>query len=350
MGLKLYSKGEPLIFLWFILPFVIALNAIIFGNCIFASLQTFGSTFLVSVGVLVTSFLGFRSVAFLIRNRFPSNADLFRRIAVMLGIFAFMNILLITGLYAIHNAVAISGCPLVFSNFWWAFLFATLSSTIITILNEAMVNWNSWKRSITETEELKNAYQKTRLLGLKGQVNPHFLFNCFNSLSSLISEDEEAAEQFLNEMTKVHRYMLRGDDELLVTLEEEIRFVKSYLFLIQYRFGEAVKSSIRIPADAMNWHLPPLSLQVIMENVIYTNSASTTSPLQIEISLTKDHLLDISNTVSPRMSRDIYDHEEGLDNLLNKYRLLDNRLIQITETESERHIYLPLLKNKEVVL
>jgi LytS/YehU family sensor histidine kinase len=107
---------------------------------------------------------------------------------------------------------------------WWTILYACMMSTVITFINEGMANWQSWKDSLYENEKLKNAYQRSKLLGLKGQINPHFLFNCFNTLSGLIQEDEERAEQFLDEMIKVHRYLLRNDDEYLVCLQDEMKF------------------------------------------------------------------------------------------------------------------------------
>ncbi len=350
MALRKYSKAEPLIFLWLMLPFVIGINAIIFGSCVFTSFRIFISSFALSACFLFFSYLCFRGVAFLIRDRFPSNGDLFRRIAVMLPVFMFMNILMITGLYALHNIFPVVSCALIVSNVWWAFLFATISSTVITLLNEAVVNWNSWKRSITETEQLKNAYKKTKLLGLKGQVNPHFLFNCFNSLSSLISENEDAAEKFLNEMTKVHRYMLRSDEELLVTLEEELKFASSYLYLIKARFGNAIAANIEIPESRRKYHLPPLSLHVILENIIYSNSASNEAPLKIDILTTDENYLTITNSVHPRIRKDIIDYEEGLDNLLNKYRLLEENKVVISENEHQRIISLPLIQEKEIIL
>lgn len=268
----------------------------------------------------------------------------------MMPIFAFINILMITGIYAYYKIVHFTACPPITQNFWWAVLFASVSSTVITLLNEAVVNFHSWKRSITETEKLKNAYQKTKLLGLKGQVNPHFLFNCFNSLSSLISEDQQAAERFLNEMTKVHRYMLRGDDELLVTVEEELRFVQSYLHLIDARFGLAIQTVMEVPAICRKQYIPPLSIHIVLENIIYTNTASMESPLKINIQSEAGCTLVIKNNVRPRIRKDSVDYEEGMDHLLNKYKLLNCPGIEIRENGAERIIYMPLIQNKELAL
>ena len=98
-------------------------------------------------------------------------------------------------------------------SFVWAYFAMGISNVFLTFLHEGIARYENWKKNQEETELLKDAYQQSRLLGLKSQVNPHFLFNSLNSLSSLISEDEEEAEVFLDEMSKVYRYMLRNDED-----------------------------------------------------------------------------------------------------------------------------------------
>ncbi|HTE08450.1 MAG TPA: histidine kinase [Flavitalea sp.] len=347
MASKRYSDKELQVFLWVILPYITGMNSILFGECLYTGIKTFLVPFSLSALYLFGAYFVFGIVAVLIQKRFPANHDLFRRIGVMLPVFYLMNILLVTGIYDFYRLINPVDCTVISGNFWWAMAFGCLASTVITFLNEGIVNWDRWKASVTETEQLKNAYQKTRLLGLKGQINPHFLFNCFNSLSSLINEDEEKAERFLDEMTKVHRYMLRGADDQLVSLEDELKFAGSYLFLTNVRFGEAIKANIEVDGNISQKFLPPLSLQVILENIIYTNSASKSSPLWLSISAGEDGLL-IRNTVQTRDRNDSSGLEEGLDNLITKYRLLHVADVRVEETSGERKIFLPLMPNKEV--
>ena len=91
---------------------------------------------------------------------------------------------------------------------WWAIAYGCIISTALVFINEGYANWEVWKASLAETEKLKNAYRRSKLPGLKGQINPHFLFICFNTLSGLIQEDEMKAEKSLDEITKVHLYLL----------------------------------------------------------------------------------------------------------------------------------------------
>lgn len=290
---------------------------------------------------LFVAYFIFGLVGSFIQRRFPSNQNLFKRIGIMLPVFYGMNVLLVAGFYLYYDVLDVLKCPAQTDNFWWALAFGCFASTVITFLNEAAVNWSNWKKAVTETEQLKIAYQKSKLYGLKGQINPHFLFNCFNSLSSLIQDDEQKAERFLAEMTRVHRYMLRTDDEQRVSLEQELKFARSYLFLIKTRFGQAIHISIHVEQEMLQKQLPPLSLQVILENIIYTNAAVKTSPLLLSI-YSENQRLIIKNSLQDKiLSNETY-HEEGLDNLIAKYRLMGGMEMHVQETADERTILLPL--------
>ncbi len=315
----------------------------------YASLYNFALCTGLSVGYLFIAYLIFGLTGSFIQQKFPSNHDLFKRIGVMLPVFYGMNVLLVAGFYFYYNKLNLFKCPAQTANFWWAIAFGCFASTVITFLNEAAVNWLKWKKAVTETEQLKTAYQKSKLYGLKGQINPHFLFNCFNSLSSLIQEDEQKAERFLAEMSRVHRYMLRTDDEQLVSLEQELKFARSYLYLIKVRFGQSIYVSINVDPGIMEKQLPPLSLQVILENIIYTNAAVKTSPLTLFIYNEKTKLI-IKNSVQNKvLSNETY-LEEGLDNLIAKYRLLGGIELKVHENADERTISLPLFDTIDVVL
>lgn len=342
MPIKRYSSKEPIVFLWIITPYIFFMNLLLFGNCVLGSfwtiLKAFGACalyFFIIYGV-------FGSFAVLIKNSYPAAGDLFRRIRLMLPGFYLMNVGAIYGACYVFTHLVHLGCTPRPEYIWWTILYACIMSTLITFINEGMANWESWKNSLSESEKLKNAYQRSKLFGLKGQINPHFLFNCFNTLSGLIQEDEAGAETFLDEMTKVHRYLLRGDDEYLVALREELKFADSYLYLTKARFGQAIDAIVEVPKEVMNLQLPPLSLQVILENIIYTNALSKREPLTIHIKTQADSHLSITHSVHEKIIVQHYNQDEGLDNLIIKYRLLGNREVIITEAPDHREILLPL--------
>ncbi len=347
MALKRYSKKEPMVFMWVMAPYIIFLNLLMFGSCIFDSLALFTKSFLYSGIFIIVIYFLFGLVATLIQKRFATAGELFKRIAVMLPVFYLMNGLAISALFYLHHTLQLLPCPPKSEMLLWCIIYACLMSTLITFINEGVANWEAWKASITETEKIKNVYQRSKVLGLKGQINPHFLFNCFNTLSGLIQEDETKAEIFLNEMTKVHRYLLRSDDEMLVPLDMEIRFAASYLYLAKERFGDAITTAIDIDPASLEKRLPPLSMQVILENIIYTNALSKNNPLSISISSTSNNELVIANTIHEKIVVQNYDVDDGLDNLLNKYRVLNAGSITIDEKEGKRILLLPLFNKKE---
>jgi len=345
MPLKRYSNKEPLVLLWVMLPYIIFLNTVVFGTCIFNSASVFfKSTFYGALYISVIYFL-FGVAATLVKKRFPSAGDMFRRIAVLLPLFYVMNAITMPGYYFIYNQWPLLPCTLRSGMLLWAIVYGCIMSTVITFINEGVANWDAWKASISENERLNNVYQRSRLLGLKGQINPHFLFNCFNTLSGLIQEDESKAELFLDEMTKVHRYLLRSDDELLVSLEMEIKFAQSYLYLARERFGDAIRTSIDIGEDAMEKKLPPLSMQVILENIIYANALSKVDPLTIHISAGEMNQLSVVHSVHKKKGSPNLDADDGLDNLVSKYKILQAGDILIHEDDRERSLTLPLFGN-----
>jgi LytS/YehU family sensor histidine kinase len=210
-----------------------------------------------------------------------------------------------------------------------------------------VANWEAWKSSLTETERLKNVYQRSKLLCLKGQINPHFLFNCFNTLSGLIQEDDAKAEIFLDEMTKVHRYILRSSDQFLTTLETELKFARSYLYLAEERFGGAIQTTIEVEKEAWDKQLPPLSLQVILENIIHNNALSKSDPLMIHISLQGDKQLSVVNTLHKKNISSQVNEDDGFDNLEKKYQILNAGPIVVQEGNGQRALLLPLFDKKE---
>lgn len=341
--MKRYSSSEPLVFLWIAGPYILFMNLLIFGLCVFDSLGIFLRTFSVSALYFFLIYGLFGSFAVIVKNRYPSGADLFKRVSILLPGFYLMNIAAIYGACYVFTDLIDLGCKPRPELVWWTILYGCIMSTVITFINEGIANWEKWKDSLSESEKLKNAYQRSKLLGLKGQINPHFLFNCFNTLSGLISEDETEAEKFLDEMTKVHRYLLRGDDEFLVSVQEEIQFAKSYLFLIKARFGSAIDFVIDVPPTLMDFKIPPLSLQVILENIIYTNALHKKEPLIIHIGIgSQASELMITHSQHIKVIVQHINEDEGLDNLLIKYRLLGSRSVRITEMPMKREIILPL--------
>jgi two-component system, LytTR family, sensor kinase len=213
---------------------------------------------------------------------------------------------------------------------------------IFETLFEAEYILQQYKESKTEKETLQLLSIQDEFDTLKNQVNPHFLFNCFNTLSSLISVDKQRAEQFLNELSKVYRYLLRNNQESVSTVENEIKFIKSYFQLLQTRHGNAVQLNTEIDKKYYQYLLPSLSLQLLVENVVKHNALSKSKPLVIDIFTTAGNKLVVNNNLQ-RRSIKAPSNKVGLQNIRTKYQLLRQPGFQIIEDEKNFTVVLPLL-------
>ena len=182
---------------------------------------------------------------------------------------------------------------------------------------------------------------------LKNQVNPHFLFNCFNTLSSLISEDRQKAEAFLNELSKVYRYLLRNNEDGLSTVDNEIKFIRSYFGLLRTRHGEALQMTIEIDKRYHSYLLPSLTLQLLVENVVKHNMLSRSYPLVIEIFTTAGNKLVINNNLQRRTVK-APSNRVGLENIQAKYDLLNQQGFQVMEDGKNFTVVLPLIWNNTI--
>ena len=349
MQIKRYSRIEPMIFIWFMLPYTVLINLLLFGYCTLSSFGSFFTRLGVSLVYFAMIYSVFGMAAMLVKKRFPGDHELFRRIAILLPLFCAMNLLTVQGAYLLYEALPLGNCQVQRSMEWWVTGYGCLSSAILTFVNEAGLGWEKWKMSMVETDRLQSAYQKSRLMSLRRQLHPHFLFNCFNTLSSLIQENEKEAEKFLDELTRVYRYLLKGAEEQLVDLSEELKFIDAYLYLVKTRFGPALEVEIGVDKGEESKKIAPMSLLVVLENIIYRNAFSKSQPLRINIRTREDGTLLIRNTLQPKpVTGDGPDQEEGLDDLVSKYRLLGGPGMVIHETPSNRSVHIPLIEKNEL--
>lgn len=203
---------------------------------------------------------------------------------------------------------------------------------------------NKYRESVMEKESLRQLSVQQEFDTLKGQVNPHFLFNCFNTLSSLITEDRARAEKFLDELSKVYRYLLRNNENGLTTVQNEIRFIESYYRLLQTRHGEAVQINIEIDKRYEHYLLPSLTLQLLVENVVKHNVLSKNKQLIIDIFTTAGNKLVVNNNLQRRTVK-APSNKVGLDNIKAKYGLLKQPGFQVMEDKNNFTVVLPLIWN-----
>lgn len=208
---------------------------------------------------------------------------------------------------------------------------------LIVFISNLTKDWLSSKKEI---DELKQAKLLSDYNLLKDRLNPHFLFNNLSVLKSLIRYNSDGAEVFTQNFTNVYRYVLKSHEETLVSLQEELKFLESYIALHKERIGEGLTFEINIGADNLTKKTPPLSLELLVENAIKHNTANKLRPLHISI-YTKDQKLIVENNLNKKETT--YSTYTGLKTLNAQYKFIANQEIEIVENEESYIVKIPLL-------
>jgi len=349
MQLPQYTKGKDfLIFLRVVPLMVVVFNAIIFGKVYFISFYNFLLASLFTFLIITLLWVALTWVAVAVRNWFSKDKDLFKRVGVMVILAIISSTLMLTFIFYGYDHYHFLGYQLNESRYNWAMAIMVIINIFVTFAHEGASNFEKWRDTLVETEQLRKEFMQSQLLGLKSQVNPHFLFNSLNSLSSLISENQPAAEKFLDEMSKVYRYMLRNNDDFLVSVEAELQFIHSYFYLLKARYGEGIDLVVDVSKDHREKFLPPLTLQILLETTISLNKLCKENPLMVEILSAEGETLQIINNEQKKISEEISDHGPGIDNVSNKFRLLSQQGIHIVHTDTHRILKVPLMNEEKI--
>ena len=195
--------------------------------------------------------------------------------------------------------------------FLTAYLLATRGRDYVRLFNQAEI----------ERERYKQESATARFQALQHQLNPHFLFNSLNTLSSLVHRDADAADEFIRELAKVYRYVLEAGERDSVSLNEELKFLDSYLYLLKTRFKEALLVNVHVREEHLEKRVPPMTLQVLLENAVKHNIVSAKQPLFCSISSHGDSSLAVRNALQERSEKDS-SSSIGLANLQARYEYL----------------------------
>lgn len=188
--------------------------------------------------------------------------------------------------------------------------------------------------------QLQKENNAARYTALQNQLNPHFLFNSLNTLIAEIEYNPSNAVRFTRNLSDVYRYVLQSQDKTLITLGEELEFIQSYLFLHEVRLGNCIACNITIPTEAMEYQLPPLTLQLLVENVIKHNSINSNKPMDITIQIA-DHFLVVSNPIHAKKNDTT--SGVGLQNLSNRCKLMIGTDIIINNENQIFTVKVPLI-------
>lgn len=230
------------------------------------------------------------------------------------------------------------------ANFGPCFFF----SALIVAVYEIIFTFHELRKIDKEKEELKKANLQSQLDSLKTQVNPHFLFNSINTVLSLIHTAPDKAEQFLIELSTVYRYLLNTNENGLATLQQELQFAHSYFHLLKTRFGDAIELKVEVAEKYMQLQLPSLTLQLLLENAVKHNVVSANRPLTILLRTEgkgNPVFLRVQNNLQ-RKTGLVLSGRMGLNNILSKFKLLDEDDVLVTDKDGHFTVMLPLLKKQ----
>jgi LytS/YehU family sensor histidine kinase len=279
-----------------------------------------------------------------LRKRLPLLADAKKRTLYnVIVLFAISVAMQLLGDFLIDKVMDHKPLDLSFGHLATIFLSALLFAFTTTGLFEAVYYFTHFSNAEREKEELLRVNLQSKFDSLKGQVSPHFLFNSLSTLSSLISKDPVKAEYFVEHLSNVYRYLLRSNEQPLIPLQEELQFIESYAHLLATRFGDNFSITLQIDEPYLAYLIPPLTLQLLVENAVKHNTIAKEQPLQVRIFSTASERLHVVNNLQRKRSS-VASARVGLSNIIGKYRLLKYPDVEVKESATEFIVIVPLIK------
>ncbi|MBK8555799.1 MAG: histidine kinase [Lewinellaceae bacterium] len=274
-----------------------------------------------------------------VKLRYPLFRDISKRVFWMLlafvAVFVVVNFsldVLFSWLIPEHHATP---------NLAIEFVASLIMSALVITIYEALSFYLQLEHAVAEKARLEQKNIESQLEGLRNQVNPHFLFNSLNTLVYLIPEDPDKAVRFVQQLSKVYRYVLESREAKIIPLQEEMEFLKSYIFLLKERFGDNLRVNIHDLNGASGSAIVPLSMQLLFENVIKHNVISTEKPLTVEVYAEHDHLVVRNNL--QRKNQVMDSTGVGLDNIRARYQMMTDKSVDVIVSREYFTVLLPII-------
>ncbi|MCK4852886.1 MAG: histidine kinase [Bacteroidales bacterium] len=231
------------------------------------------------------------------------------------------------------------------------------TAIIFTVLDHSLESYNRLQKSQLTAKILLTQQLNLRFETLRNQISPHFLFNSLNTISSLIYRDTNLAEKFIRHLASVYQSVLDNYEYLVISLDKELALVEHYSYLMQVRFEKAFYIDIELPDDPEKSCVPPLSIQMLVENAIKHNQLSQETPLRVRVFTTGDSIVVQNNCIGNpqhlKIGKDLYQKPDkgkpqgvGLQNIKDRYKLLSNKPVSITR-DQYFSVSLPLIPADE---
>ena len=221
---------------------------------------------------------------------------------------------------------------------WWFIILASL-----LLAGGAVWAVRTREKRLEQEASLKRAMVESQYEALKSQINPHFLFNSFNTLISIIEENPGLAVEFVEKLSDFYRSILQYREKEVISLQEEIELVKNYAFLLQKRYGSSLQ--LVVQTDGQQGYIAPLTLQMLVENAVKHNIISKSRPLSIEILSQPEGYIMVRNTLQKKLTQEP-STGFGLHSIINRYQLLSERSLRVEEDGQYFCVCVPVIKNE----
>lgn len=339
---QLVKEIPRAIILSIVIFFILLLVRLITGNTFrfdYALLVNFGFTMLYGLS------LYFANAAIFIYLDKVFKADRFTPKRILIGFLSsFLVSIVVIFLLRIFEDVLVEGVS--FSTFLGKeqlsnYLVSIILTFIVTLAFHAFYLYKAYAESKVKEQKIIAGTASAQFESLKNQIDPHFLFNSLNVLSSLIEENPDNAQRFTTSLSKIYRYVLEQKDKELVSVSEELTFAKTYMNLLKMRFENSITFELPEHFDNPEAKVVPLSLQLLLENTIKHNVVSEQKPLHIKIYIENNYLIVENNLQKKEVLQDR--RGVGLQNIVNRYGLISERKMLIEESPTFFKVKIPIL-------
>ena len=322
--------------------FLVFFSYLMIGSGYFYNVKIlFGAT-LLNLVLLTCTFFAQNRVNEIISSRYSGLGQTMQRVGVSVLAHAVLSGIFLLLIATFYIKFRLFGSTLTSMTLLIIYIINMMAIILTMVIQETFHSLGHWRHHEINKEKLLKENIQGQLQSLKAQVSPHFLFNSLNSLSTLISEDSEKAEEFVNQMARVYRYLLQTNQSTteeenvnhLTTLAHELAFIESYYHLLKTRYGEGMHMNLTIDERYLSYLLPPITLQLLVENAVKHNVIRPSRPLTVEIITTDDGRLQVRNNLQKKNVSGLENLEStqvGLANIQAKYHLLSQEQAGISE-------------------
>lgn len=223
-------------------------------------------------------------------------------------------------------------------------LFGVVTTFMISAIYASVSFFMEWKANLIKNQALEKANLEARYETLRNQINPHFLFNSLNTLLMMVADNPEAS-RYVESISDLMRYMLNSRDKDVVLLKDELKIARDYSFIQKSRFGEKLLVSFKIDPSYYHYVIPPLTLQMLIENAIKHNVVSKENPLWINVSITENQFITVENNIQPKLESEP-STGVGLENIRNRYLFVAGKEVIINNQGNTFKVLLPLFEKQ----